>query len=98
MSLANCFGWGHCRRQFFRIQALFLGRYQATLSCHSMVMGQFEFSLFVAQGRMPALAGMTTVDSTRSSAGIVIPAQAGILQAFLGAHSSPAAGNCILGG
>jgi hypothetical protein len=49
--------------------------------------GQFEFSLFMTQGWMPAFAGMTTVDSTRTSAGIVIPAQAGIQQAFFGVHA-----------
>jgi hypothetical protein len=40
-------------------------------------MGQSEFSLFMAQGWMRAFAGMTTVDSTKTSAGIVIPAASG---------------------
>jgi hypothetical protein len=65
------------------------------VSAYFWLMGQFEFSPFMAQGWMPAFAGITTVDSTRSSAGTVIPAQAGIQQALGRAHALRAAGTAL---
>jgi hypothetical protein len=61
-------------------------------------MGQFGFSLFMTQRWMPAFAGMTALDSTRWSAGVVIPAQAGIQQAFLGSGTVPRLRALRLGG